>query len=303
MSEELTKQQKMAQLAEKMDALALAAQGAYEIKGNFARTFALGMAMSNLREALTDAVMVSIMKLKNSQLGFRTDERPADQFNAAISYGVETVRDCVIQACILGLQCVGNHFNILASRLYVTKEGFIYLLRNLKGLTGLRLTFHPAEIKESSTSGISKSGKQYQKVEREALARVDMSWTWHGKEDSHVFECVVRVNNGMSQDAILGKAERKCRCWLYNHLTDNALSDADVEEVRAEMRDVTPQAGQQERMQDAAWLTQEPQAVADAAPDEIPGLEPMEPEFVSRRLEPQGRVGMSADEAMWGEEL
>lgn len=265
MSEELTKREQVTALATKMDELAAAAQGAFAVKGNFERTFLLGIAMNDLREALTDSVMKSIMKLKNSQLGFRTDERPGDKFNAAISYGIEVVRDCVIQACILGLQCVGNHFNILAGRFYVTKEGFIYLLRNLKGLTDLKLTFHPAVVTESSTSGVGRDGKQYQKIEREALARVDMSWKMNGKEDSHLFECVVRVNNGMSQDAILGKAERKCRCWLYNYLTDNAISDADVTEVTAEMRDVTPRPAA-EVAKPAARLTAKPAPKATPAP-------------------------------------
>lgn len=266
MSEQLTKAEKVTAMAEKMDALAVAAQGAFAIKGNFARTFALGIAMNDLREALTDSVMESIMKLKNTQLGFRTDERPGDKFNPPIVYGKDVVRDCVIQACILGLQCVGNHFNILAGRHYVTKEGFIYLLRNLPGLTDLKLTLHPAVVTESSTNGISRDGKQYQKIEREALARVEMSWKWHGSPDSHVYECVVRVNNGMSQDAILGKAERKARCWLYNYLTDNALSDADVTEVAAEMRDVTPAPRAEAAKPAAARLTASPAPVAAPVP-------------------------------------
>lgn len=273
MSEQLTKAEKVTAMAEKMDALAVAAQGAFAIKGNFARTFALGIAMNDLREALTDSVMESIMKLKNTQLGFRTDERPGDKFAPEIRYGKDVVRDCVIQACILGLQCVGNHFNILAGRLYVTKEGFIYLLRNLPGLTDLKLTLHPAVVTESSTNGISRDGKQYQKIEREALARVEMSWKWHGTPDSHVYECVVRVNNGMSQDAILGKAERKARCWLYNYLTDNALSDADVTEVAAEMRDVTPAPRADAAKPAAARLTASPAPVAAPVPAPAPAPE------------------------------
>ena len=147
----LSKAERGAQLAGNLDALSVQIQEAWLMEGNFARTIAYGMAVAELREALDEKVMKALMKLKNSKMGFRTDEGPKTGV-----YSMEVVRDAVIEAATLGLQCVGNQFNILGGNMYVTKEGFTFLLRELvkQGrLQDMRFVYHPAEIKESSTQG------------------------------------------------------------------------------------------------------------------------------------------------------
>jgi len=234
----LTKQERSRQLAGSLDALSLQIQEAWLTEGTFTRTIAYGMAVAEMREALTPGVMQAIMKLKGSKLGFRTDE------NAQNVYPAELVRDAVIDAATLGLQCVGNQFNIIGGSMYVTKEGFTYLLRKLSAegkLKEMKFIYHPAEIKESSTQGTRKDGSSYQKIEREGRVKVDVSCTWKGKPVAEELEFIVRVNAGMSQDAILGKAERKAKAWLYNYLTDQSIGDGEAEEsAAASMRDVTP---------------------------------------------------------------
>lgn len=227
------------ELAARLDSLALEAQEALHCKGSFEKAIRMGIAMNNLREALTPAVMKSIMKLKGSVLGFRTDERAGDSYNKPIEYGEDVVRECLIAATCQGLSPVGNQWNILSGRHYVTKEGFTYLLKNLDGLRNLKMIFHPADIRESSTSGVSKSGKEYQKIEREGYVKVDLSWEYNLVKGSEELEFCIKVNNGMSQDAIIGKAERKARAWLYNYLTNSAISDGDAEEQSPDLRNVT----------------------------------------------------------------
>lgn len=218
----LAKREAFAGVARKMDELAVAAQDAFAIKGNFERTFALGAAMADLRDALDERVMTSIMKLQNTKLGFRTDmER---------GYPLHVVRDAVIEATVWGLQCVGNQFNIISGGFYATKEGYTYLLRNMPGLEDMRFVYHPAVISESSTSGTRKDGTQYQKIEREGKTLVDVSWVYMGKAESERLEFCIRVNAGMSQDAIMGKAERKAKKWLFERLTDRQLPDGEAEE-------------------------------------------------------------------------
>lgn len=219
----LAKREAFAEVARKMDSLAVAAQDAFAIKGNFERTFALGTAMADLREVLDDKVMQSIMKLQNTKLGFRTDmER---------GYPVHVVRDAVIEATVWGLQCVGNQFNIISGGFYATKEGYTYLLRNMPGLEDMRFIYHPAVISESSTSGRRKDGTEYQKIEREGMTRVDVSWVFRGKREAERLEFCIRVNAGMSQDAIIGKAERKAKRWLFERLTDRQLPDASADDL------------------------------------------------------------------------
>ena len=200
-------------LGKTLDACALAAVDAYSLKNNFERTIALGIAMNDFRDALTDGMIQSIKKLENTKIGFRTDNPNG--------YPPEVIRDCVIEASIHGLQCVGNHFNIIAGNFYVTKEGLIYLLRQIPGLADIKIKHKPAEIRENSTSGRARDGREYTKIEREGLVVSELSYTWQGKKYTETLEHVIRVNSGMSQDAILGKAERKVRAWLYNLLNDS----------------------------------------------------------------------------------
>lgn len=243
----LSKAERGAQLAGNLDALSVQIQEAWLMEGNFARTIAYGMAVAELREALDEKVMKALLKLKNSKMGFRTDEGPK-----VAPYSMDVVRDCVIEAATLGLQCVGNQFNILGGNMYVTKEGFTFLLRQLvkQGrLQDMRFVYHPAEIKESSTQGVSRSGEVYQKIEREGLVKVELSCVWDGKPVNECLEFVIRVNAGMSQDAVLGKAERKAKAWLYNYLTDQSVSDGEAEVEVPVMRDVT-----KERVKAPAFL-------------------------------------------------
>lgn len=258
----LSKAERGEQLAGNLDALSVQIQEAWMMEGNFARTIAYGMAVAEFREALNEKVMKALMKLKNSKMGFRTDEGPKTGV-----YSMEVVRDAVIEAATLGLQCVGNQFNILGGNMYVTKEGFTFLLRQLvrQGrLEGMRFVYHPAEIKESSTQGVSRSGEVYQKIEREGLVKVEVSCVWDGKPVEECLEFVIRVNAGMSQDAVLGKAERKAKAWLFNFLTDQAISDGEAEvqaEAGKEMRDVTPKVREPEflRAAQGAGKVAEPQ--------------------------------------------
>lgn len=264
----LSKTQRAEQLAGNLDLLSEQIQTAWLMEGNFSRTIAYGMAVAEMREALTPGVMQSIMKLKGSKLGFRTDE------NVQNVYPAELVRDCVIDAVTLGLQCVGNQFNIIGGNMYVTKEGFSYLLRKLSAegkLRDMKFIYHPAEITESSTQGKRKDGSPYQKIEREGKVKVDVSCVWNGKAVAEQLEFIVRVNAGMSQDAVLGKAERKAKAWLYNYLTDQSIGDGDAEaavEEAAPMRDVTPKK-EGLRVQAAGVVPGVPESRADV----LPGLE------------------------------
>lgn len=273
----LSKAQRGGELAVTLDAMAEELQAAWLTQGNFARTVAYGLAVGKMREALSEPVMRSLLKLKNCKLGFRTDE------SAQNVYSVEVVRDAVIDAVTLGLQCVGNQFNIIGGNMYVTKEGFTFLLRQLSAagrLRDLRFIYHPAVISESSTQGTRRDGGVYQKIEREGKVCVDVSWCFDGVPGQESLEFVVRVNAGMSQDAIIGKAERKAKAWLYNFLTDQAISDgdADAEADGVAMRDVSRKAAElaaavpARRGLVAARKAELPVDAAVDGGDELPGL-------------------------------
>lgn len=275
----LKKVEKGNELALSLDVAAEELKNAWLTEGNFARTIAYGMAVAKMRDALNDKVMTSLVKLKNSKMGFRTDE------SNGFVYPVQVVRDCIIEAATLGLQCTGNQFNIIGGNMYVTKEGFTYLLRGLARagqLKDMKFIFHPAVISESSTQGTRKDGSQYQVIEREGLAKVDMSWVFDGVPGSETLEFCIRVNKGMSQDAVLGKAERKAKAWLFNHLTDQAVSDGEAEQGAlgdSGLKEVKAKVSEPSFLKPV--VPAEPKAIgtaADMGPIGLPGRGPASPD-------------------------
>src|SRR5688572_13844840 len=110
-----------------LDAIALRATTQLaEAKGAFIKGHTLATAIKDLQEHLAP-MMPAFMPLQNTALGFKTD-------NAA-GYQVEDVRDAVIEATLRGVEVVGNQFNIISGRCYITREGYEHKLRTLKGFT------------------------------------------------------------------------------------------------------------------------------------------------------------------------
>ena len=172
------------------------------------RAFVQGAVTYNLTQLLTPQAMENIMWLQNNPMGFCTDQ-PA-------GYNMDTVRFCVIQAATQGLQVVGNEFNILAGRMYVTKNGMKRMLRKIPGLR-----YH-------ATAGIPKFN------ESGAVVAMTNEWTYNGEKNSKTLEFSIRVNKGMGADAVIGKATRKALAWLYEEVTGNAADEGEA----ADMADV-----------------------------------------------------------------
>ena len=169
--------------------------------------------VSQMRAALTPEIMGPIMALQGNGIGFRTDK------DSAGGYPVEVVKGCLIEAAALGLGAVGNQFNIISGRTYVTKEGAGQLLKNL-GVRHSETCLAP-EISNN-----------------QAKSKVVVEWRDADGEHKETLEFLVRVNSGMGADAVNGKAVRKARMWLYGRITGMELADGDIED--AAPIDVTP---------------------------------------------------------------
>lgn len=191
------------QIAQENDAHLVALE---KITGNdgFTRAITIANKVAAIRAHLTAEVMAGVMQLQGKAYGFRTDK----------VYGEDVVADCTIEAQIAGVLPVGNQMNILAGRMYVTKEGFKHLLDKIDGL---RWMITP-QIPKMVSSG--------------AEAPVKVEWRLKDGE-AHVKELVfpIRVNAGMGADAINGKATRKAEAWLYNYITGMDLADGDAEDA------------------------------------------------------------------------
>lgn len=171
---------------------------------SFRKTLTLASAIGELRSLLTPKVMEPIMHLQNSSLGFKTDQPNG--------YALDVVRDCLIEACLKGVYPVGNEFNIIAKQCYITKEGFGHKLRDIPGLS---YTITPGIPKAHGENG--------------AVIAMLVEWSYGGKNHSKELQVPVRVNRMMGVDAIIGKATRKARAWLYTTVTGQELGDGEVD--------------------------------------------------------------------------
>lgn len=184
--------------------------------------------IGKLRSMLNEEMMNEVMALQGSSLGFVTDKDRDRNKDGSFGYPVEIVKDCFIEALLRGARPIGNEFNIIASRCYLTKNYFQRTLANFPGLTDLVIEFGvPADARGNS------------------LVPVKAVWKFNGKPMSINCDIVsddegrviadnripVRVNNGMIVDAVLGKADRKIRARIMERLTNTTFSDGDAADV------------------------------------------------------------------------
>lgn len=178
----------------------------------------LARATRKLQTLLNDTMMEDIMALQSTTLGFKTDKDRVIS-SGQPGYPIHVVRDVVIQALLRGFQVTGNQINIIGGNLYVTKEGFEHRLANFEGLTDLQMDFEVPEMTKTGT----------------ALVGCVCRWMYHGKPGQ--MDCTkgsrgdlripIRVNNGMGDDAILGKAKSKLLRKVFERVSGMSVSAID----------------------------------------------------------------------------
>lgn len=181
------------------------------LKSKLEAAVSMARAIRELRAAITPGMMAAIMPLMNSPLGFRTDRPNKKNQNP---YSEEQVKTVVIEALIRDLRLVGNEFNIIAERLYVTKEGFTRKIAEFPGLTNFTLTMG---VPTASDDG--------------AIVKCRATWLLHGSPDAIDREIAVHTDDYSTFDQVLGKADRKMRAAVYNKLAGSgfmALPDGEA---------------------------------------------------------------------------
>ena len=94
----------------------------------FEKAYATAKSIETLKTLLTPEYMHPIMQLQGNRLGFKTDK------DKGSGYPVDVVKNCLIEAVLMGLQPYGNEFNIIAGNTYPTKEGLGRVLATWNGL-------------------------------------------------------------------------------------------------------------------------------------------------------------------------
>lgn len=186
---------------------------ALQIVNNFGAAFTAVNVIALLREALTDEVMNKVfMPLMNTKVGFLTDRngRPRSNGREALPlYSVPVVRDAIIDAVSIGLLPTGNQFNIIAERMYPTKEGYTALLRRL----GVKY-FIDVSFDKGQTKGF-------------AEIPCKISYEHNGEKNSFTVIATVKKDDYSSPDQLRGKAERRAKKALYEYITGCDFGEAD----------------------------------------------------------------------------
>lgn len=192
------------------------AQG-LQIINNFGAAFTAVHIITLLKQALTPEVMQAVfMPLMNTKIGFLTDRngRPNSRGVVKPLYSVDVVRDAVIDAVAIGLLPTGNQFNIIADKMYPTKEGYTALLRKL----GVKY-FIDVSYDKSQTQGF-------------AEIPCKISYQYNGEKNGFSIVASVKKDDYSSPDQLRGKAERRAKKALYEYLTGCDFGDADEDSSR-----------------------------------------------------------------------
>ena len=182
------------------------------ISNNFGSAFQAVTIVATLREILTDDIMKAVfMPLMNTKIGFLTDRsgKPDRNGNVRAPYSITVVRDAIIDGVSIGLMPTGNQMNIIAEKMYPTKEGYTYLLRDL----GVKYI-----LDVSYDNGTNKDF---------AIIPVKINYEYNGEKNAFTIVATVKKDAYSSHDQLRGKAERRAKKALYEYLTGSDLGDAD----------------------------------------------------------------------------
>jgi len=174
----------------------------------FEKAYQIANAVKDLKTLLTPEYMKPIMQLSGNRLGFKTDK------DATGGYSEDVIKNCLIEAVLTGVQPFGNQFNIIAGNCYITKEGFGYLLNNMKGLSYEIIPGLPRINAEKTSAAIV----------------VKINFTINNEKKEREIDLPIKMNSFMGADAVIGKATRKARAWLFNTINGIEIGDGDVTE-------------------------------------------------------------------------
>jgi hypothetical protein len=251
---------------EKFEIACRTAEGLQTIN-NFGAAFQAVTVVSLLREVLTDEVMDKVfMPLQNTKIGFLTDHTGKARGNRPPlqPYGREIVRDAIIDAVTIGLMPTGNQFNIIAERMYPTKEGYTALLRRL----GVKY-FIDVSYDKSQTDGF-------------AEIPCKITYTNNGERNSFSIVATVKKDSYSSPDQLRGKAERRAKKALYEYITGCDFGDADEDSstpIDVVAQEVETEANKGQRIGHQAAAAAQPAQAQPQAPQRPPVENPQAPEM------------------------
>ena len=198
----------------------------------FSEALGLAGAVQHLRAALTDEVMAPIMELQSTPIGFRTDrdmkKKPGGGYAKGDGYPVAVVRDIVIESCRHGARMVGNEFNIIGGRMYLTKEYFQRKLDDAIGRGNWRLMHNLPQVTRNNQGHVVG-----------AVVTTSVEWRANGEDwQKQEVEFAIKGDNYSTSDAFTGKADRKAGAWLYRQVTGKTVPDGEADAINVTAKPV-----------------------------------------------------------------
>lgn len=189
--------------------------GALQLASNCNAAFTATIVVSQLRAFLTDEIIDKVFRpLMNTRIGFMTDRRPTTKNPHPTPYSNTIIRDAIIDGLTIGLFPTGNQINIIAERMYPTKEGFTALLRKM----GVKY--------------IVSIGADTNRIQGYAEIPCKVDYMYNGEKNSFTLTATVRKDEYSSPDQLRGKAERRAKKALYEYITGCDFGDADEDSSR-----------------------------------------------------------------------
>lgn len=206
------------EVANKLQEVVFSVTGKEGLAG-FNKAFLMASGIAQLKELLTPEYMAPIMQLQGSKLGFRTDKDLNKDRTPGPGYPMEVVKNCLIEAVLMGLQPTGNQFNIIAGNCYPTKEGTGYILNNFKGLKYQIICSLPRTNNEKTSAAVD----------------VTIKWTLNGESNEEIVPIAIKMDQWTSVDSLVGKATRKGRAWLISRITGSEITDGEIEDTEGKI--------------------------------------------------------------------
>jgi len=199
-----------------------------------------------LKDTLTDDVMGVIRRMEGSPLGYKTDRDSSERGR----YSNEEIRDALIEGRLRGFRFVGNEINVIGGNFYATQAGLRRIINDHPGIANLKLSPSRPMFAKLPDGKLDENVKCVSYV---ASFKFNPNWRDAGKAEAWQDEQIVcdivrdaagkpirderipvKLNRGMGDDAVVGKATRKMLQRIYTYLSQEHIRSAeDVEEIAA----------------------------------------------------------------------
>jgi hypothetical protein len=176
----------------------------------FAYSLEKAKVVEKIQDMLTTDVMKPIMSMCGKPYGFRTDRDSKPD-----KYKEDVVKDCLIQATLLGAEPTGNQFNIIGGNCYITKEGCFAKLKKM----GVYF-----ELSFSISKKIHQDGRDIW------VKPVHITFDNKGDIQKKCMEFVYNKYDSTSESAAEGMAKRDAAAWIIEQVTGIRPPVGDCEE-------------------------------------------------------------------------